>query len=120
MGAASPSRDDAATTPATAGCCPLCGAVFVPAGRQVWCSSACRNRAFRRRHGRPVVVVPTGARRRDHTVYECADCGTRQLGAQRCLDCGSFGRAAGLGGACPHCDEPVTVGELGLDLGGAR
>ena len=32
-----------------------------------------------------------------HTVYECPHCGGRQLGVQRCVDCGLFGRAVGLG-----------------------
>jgi predicted RNA-binding Zn-ribbon protein involved in translation (DUF1610 family) len=55
--------------------------------------------------------------RRAHTVYECPGCGDRQLGVQRCPDCGLFGRAAGLGGACPGRGEPVTVNDLDLDLG---
>jgi DNA polymerase II large subunit len=45
------------------------------------------------------------------TVYEC-DCGARAVGRQRCTECGTFMRRVGIGGACPHCDEPVAVVEL--------
>ncbi|MGH2364008.1 MAG: hypothetical protein ACRDHX_05070, partial [Chloroflexota bacterium] len=41
-------------------------------------------------------------------AYECSGCGVRLLGEQRCPDCGLFARRLGLGGLCPHCDEPVT------------
>jgi Zn finger protein HypA/HybF involved in hydrogenase expression len=63
------------------------------------------------------VAAAAAARRtrREHTVYECPDCGTRQLGVQRCEDCGRFGRAVGLGGICPGCGDPVTLTDLGLD-----
>lgn len=115
-----PSRDDAGTT-RHARRCAGCGAMFVPTGRQLHCSSACRKRAFRARHNPiPAAFSPAGGRRREHTVYECPDCDQRQLGVQRCEDCGIFGRAAGLGGECPHCGEPVTIGDLGLDIGGSR
>lgn len=113
MSTSRPRRDDTGTTPATTTPrCPVCRAPFVPAGRQVYCSTACRKRAFRRRHA--AAAVPAGTRRREHTVYECPDCGERRLGVQRCPDCGTFGRAAGLGGSCPHCGEPVTVADLEL------
>jgi hypothetical protein len=46
------------------------------------------------------------------TVYECDACGVRAIGEQRCGECSSFMRRVGIGGACPHCDEPVTVAEL--------
>jgi predicted RNA-binding Zn-ribbon protein involved in translation (DUF1610 family) len=130
MTAVSPSRDDDATTRA-ARRCSGCGQTFAPTGRQVHCSTACRKRVFRARHAADVVVElpvrraaadPTApdttapARtRREHTVYECPDCGERQLGTQRCTACGRFGRAVGLGGACPGCGEPVTVGDLDLE-----
>lgn len=123
MTPATPFRDDAGTTRPPRRCAG-CGQTFIPAGRALHCSAACRKRVFRaRRH--PVVTVdlaaaaPAGARR-EHTVYECPDCGDRQLGVQRCGDCGRFGRAAGLGGACPGCGEPVTVGDLGLEPEVAR
>ena len=46
------------------------------------------------------------------TVYECPSCQTRYLGEQRCPDCQRFCRRVGPGGLCPHCDEPVAVGDL--------
>ncbi|HEX5349636.1 MAG TPA: hypothetical protein VFW64_21455 [Pseudonocardiaceae bacterium] len=118
MTPAIPLRDDAGTT-RPSGWCAGCGHRFVPTGRQLHCSAACRKRVFRARHRRVVAVelaaaAPGGARR-EHTVYECPDCGDRQLGVQRCAGCGLFGRAVGLGGACPGCGEPVTVGDLGLE-----
>ncbi len=123
MSARGPWRDDTGTTPATAmPRCPDCGTPFFPAGRQVYCSTACRKRAFRRRYAAAAlpVPVPAGTPRREHTVYECPDCGERRLGVQRCPDCGTFGRSAGLGGACPHCGEPVTVADLELAEAGRR
>lgn len=47
-----------------------------------------------------------------HTLYECPACGERYLGERRCPDCNRFCRALGLGGACPHCAEPVLLAEL--------
>ena len=96
-----PSRDDAATV-----LCPLCHNAFSAAGRALYCSDACRKTAWRRRHqARPsVIVVPARGRpRRPITVYECAGCGTRALGQQRCDTCGAFSTRVGLGGLCPHC-----------------
>lgn len=78
---AAPSRDDPGTTR-----CPVCDRRFTPAGRQTYCSTACRKTAFRRRHQHtaPAVTVPTARPRRQITVYECPDCGGRLLGEQRC------------------------------------
>lgn len=132
MSAPFPSRDDSGTieggTIRPARRCAGCGRAFVATGRQRHCSSACRKRVFRARH-RPTLIDHTGPpehavdvataaavrrTRREHTVYECPDCGTRQLGVQRCEDCGRFGRALGLGGTCPGCADPVTLTDLGL------
>lgn len=118
----SSSRDDRGTT-RTGGArrCPVCAVGFTPVGRQAYCSTACRKRAFRARRGpAPLPVLPAGSTRRQHTVYECGDCGERRLGEQYCPDCGTFGRAAGLGGTCPHCGEPVTADELDLAVGDRR
>ena len=38
--------------------------------------------------------------------------GERTLGERRCQECGLFGRALGLAGHCPGCDEPILLGEL--------
>jgi hypothetical protein len=118
-----PLRDDRGTTPPAVrvgagvggSACPVCGRGFTPAGRQAYCSSVCRKRAFRaRRRLAAAPVVPAGTSRRERTVYECPDCGQRQAGVQWCDDCVRPTRIAGLGGECPHCGEPVTVADLGL------
>lgn len=108
--AGSPSRDDGVTTPA----CPACGQQFTRSGRRRYCSDACRQAAWRRRHtpAAPVPPVPSPGRKRAITVYECGQCGVRALGTQHCQDCRTFMTAAGIGGLCPCCDEPVTITEL--------
>jgi len=113
-----PLRDDRGTTqPAVdvgGSACPVRGARFAPVGRQAYCSSVCRKRVFRARRGLTAApVVPTGAPRRERTVYERPDCGQRQAGVHWCADCVRPARIAGLGGECPHCGEPVTVADLG-------
>jgi hypothetical protein len=100
-----PSRNDATTT-----ACPVCGRAVHPVGRRRFCSDACRQAAWRRRHP----PAPPGSTRspRPATIYECAECGARYLGQQRCQDCHRFARRVGPGGLCPHCDEPVAVADL--------
>jgi hypothetical protein len=34
------------------------------------------------------------------------------FGEQYCRDCATFSRAIGVGGLCPHCEEPVALTEL--------
>lgn len=104
-----PSRDEPGTTP-----CPVCQIRSTPIGRQTYCSTICRKTAFRRRHqpAGPAVTVPTARPRGQITVYECPDCGQRLMGEQRCDDCGTFARRIGVGGACPHCQEPVAMTDL--------
>lgn len=94
--------------------CPTCQTQFTPTGRQRYCGTPCRKTAFRRRHANPptTVIVPTARGRRQITIYECPHCGDRLLGEQRCPPCGVFTRRVGLGGPCPHCDEPVAVDDL--------
>ena len=109
-----PPRNDSRNDTAA---CPACGQPFTPAGRRRWCSDACRQAAWRRRHpaappGSAAAVLPPARPARDHTIYECGDCGQRYLGQQRCQDCGTFCRRIGSGGPCPHCDEPVAVNDL--------
>ena len=116
LGPRAPSRDDEA--PSRDGTvtitCPVCQRGFARQGKRQWCSPACKTEAWRRRHqaDRPLVAVPPARPRRPITVYECDGCGTRAVGRQRCEDCGTFMRKLGLGGPCPHCDEPVSVTEL--------
>jgi len=104
-----PSRDDPATMT-----CPLCHGEFTPIGRQTFCGTPCRKTAYRRRHQNPAttITIPPARRRREHTIYECPNCGQQLLGEQRCQDCGQFARSVGVGGPCPHCDEPVAVQDL--------
>ena len=98
-----PVRDDGATTT-----CRLCGSPFTPMGSQRWCSSLCRQRAWRRRREAPVPPVPA----KTTTVYECDGCATRYLGQQRCDDCNTWCRRLGPGALCPCCDEPIALSDL--------
>jgi predicted RNA-binding Zn-ribbon protein involved in translation (DUF1610 family) len=104
-----PPRDDPGTMP-----CPVCQRSFTPAGRQAYCTTACRKTAFRRRHQQtgPAITVPTARPRREITIYECPNCGDRLLGEQRCEECHTFTRRIGIGGACPTCDDPVAISDL--------
>jgi len=109
-------RDDHRTVTMTA-TCPVCARPFLPVGRQRYCTSACRKTAHRRRSTVATeVTVPAapGVDRRARTVFQCPDCEGLQLGVQRCVDCLIFGRSLGLGGHCPHCEEPVTLEDLDL------
>jgi hypothetical protein len=94
--------------------CPVCQAHFSPIGRRRFCSDACRALAYRRRRDarQPSVIVPGARPRKPITVYECANCGERALGLQRCEACGIFMRRVGIGGCCPSCDEPIALSEL--------
>jgi hypothetical protein len=110
-----PSSDDVVTMGAGRRC-PLCGRGFSPRGRQLWCSAACRQAAFRRRHfdrlppnlGQQIKRL----RQRSTTVYLCSGCGAQYVGEQRCPDCNIFCERVGLGGECPHCSEPVLLADL--------
>jgi hypothetical protein len=104
--AESPCRNDGVTMP-----CPRCTRPFTPIGRQRYCSAACRQATWRRRHVPPLPDLPPRVPRSE-TVYECPSCGARFLGEQRCPDCQQFCRRIGPGGACPHCDEPVALADL--------
>jgi hypothetical protein len=94
--------------------CPVCQQSFARQGKRQWCSAACKAAAWRRRRQAepPRIVLPPARPRRPITVYECEGCGARAVGQQRCEECGTFMRKLGLGGPCPHCDEPVAVTEL--------
>ena len=62
--------------------------------------------------GTAPIIVPAARHRRDYTIYECPDCGERLYGEQRCQPCRSFARRIGIGGLCPHCDQPVALSDL--------
>src|SRR4051794_16724893 len=98
-----PVRDDTATTT-----CSVCGVAFAHEGRQRYCSTACRQRAWRRRRDAPCPPVPA----KPTTVYECDSCATRALGEPYCQDCRTFMRRVGPGGPCPHCDELVALQDI--------
>ncbi len=103
-------NEDGTNEDGTLGCA-VCGRPFRPVGRRRFCSDACRQTAWRRRHPAPLPVVLARPPRAT-VVYECPACGARLLGKQRCADCGVFCRRVGPGGPCPHCEEPVAVGDL--------
>ncbi len=98
-----PVRDDNATT-----LCPICTRAFEPDRRQKFCSTTCRQTAWRRRRSAP--IEPAVAR--SDTVYACPACDARYLGEQRCDDCNTWCRRLGPGGLCPCCDEPVAISDL--------
>ncbi len=105
-----PSRDDSVTTP------PVCASCNSPLpttqGRQRYCNQACRQRAYRNRHGRPDDAAEPAPAGRSSSIYQCPDCDTRYVGQQRCQDCNLFCTRLGTGGTCPCCDEPITLDEL--------
>jgi hypothetical protein len=94
--------------------CLVCGDPL-PAGRpRSTCSDRCRQAAWRRRHQttpHPVDSLPAGHPDKDHTVYECPACDTRQLGEQR-RQYGNLMRRLGPRGLCPCCQEPITIEDL--------
>jgi hypothetical protein len=108
-----PSCDDNVATTAL---CPVCGTAFRPVRRQRYCTQACRQAAYRARNPDPpadtTIAIAARTQRRDITVYLCADCDQRYLGAQWCHDCQRPCTRVGLGGSCPHCDQPVAVDDI--------
>ena len=99
--------------------CPVCQTAIASA-RARSCSDACTQRASRLRQtdSTPLDLdALTADLRARHalvtrTVDECPACEARFLGDQRCPACHVFCRRLGLGGRCPHCDDPVTLAEL--------
>lgn len=88
----------------------------LPPGRKSrrYCSDACRQAAWRRRHedSREPPALQPREPRRPVSVYICPKCETRYLGEQYCPDCHDFCEGAGVGGYCPCCDQPVGYREL--------
>jgi len=114
-----PWRDDMATTsPAAAPDprppCPVCATPFSRVRRQRYCSTACRQTAWRRTHQAPLPAVTVLPRqpRRAVTVYVCSTCEERYLGERWCPDCQRPCCRIGFGGACPACDHPVALDDL--------
>jgi endogenous inhibitor of DNA gyrase (YacG/DUF329 family) len=104
-----PSGDTAVTAT-----CRACGQPIPTSHGRLYCSPRCRQAGYRRRSSPRLESppLPTAGSRRNATIYACPECDTRTLGQQRCPDCNTFTRRLGIGGHCPHCDEPVTVEEL--------
>lgn len=98
-----PVRDGYATAS-----CGLCGEPLTGRGDQQWCSTRCRQAAWRRNGAAPVAPVVVT---KSDTVYECPSCETRYL-EQRCPDCNTFCRRLGAGGPCPHCDNLVVISDF--------
>ena len=95
--------------------CPVCWTPFRRVGRQRFCSDNCRKTAWARTHkipARPVEPVPPPGRRRDATIYSCPSCEARYHAQQWCHDYNQPCTRVGLGGLCPHCDEPVALTDL--------
>jgi hypothetical protein len=94
--------------------CRACGRP-VPVGRaRQYCTAACRQEAYRRRHQPAITPAPLPARRSrlEGTVYECSSCRNRYLAEQWCPDCARPCHRLGAGGTCPSCDEVTLVNEL--------
>ncbi|MHB8342570.1 MAG: hypothetical protein ACYDB7_15570, partial [Mycobacteriales bacterium] len=89
--------------------CRLCGAPLTGRVDQLWCSTRCRQRAWRQAGAAP--AAPVVAAKSD-TVYECPSCAARYLEEQRCPDCNTWCRRLGAGGPCPHCDELVVISDI--------
>jgi len=111
-----PSHDDITTTSARHAQlrCPVCWTTFQRVRRQRYCSDNCRKTAWaRRRAATPnTPPPPPPGRRRAATIYSCPSCESRYHGQQWCPDCNQPCTRVGLGGLCPHCDEPVAIADL--------
>jgi len=97
----------------TASCVACAGPL--PSGRaRQYCSPACRQDAYRRRHqpARPSANLPARRSPRDVTVYACGECESRYLGEQWCPDCNRPCQRLGAGGTCPSCEEVILSEEL--------
>lgn len=116
-----PSHDDITTTtapppPPDQLLCPICTVGFQRVQRQRFCSDNCRKTAWSRRHhpAPQPPPVPPAQPRRDVTVYSRPYCEQRFYGQQWCHDCNQPCTRIGLGGLCPHCDQPVAHADLGV------
>jgi len=94
--------------------CPICWTPFTRTRRQRYCTDARRKTAWTRRHANTPTetLLPQTIRRRDTTIYACPSCETHYHPQQWCHDCNQPCTRVGLGGLCPHCDEPVALADL--------
>jgi len=110
-----PRGDDNTTTTPDQLLCPVCRSPFIRVRRQRFCSDNCRKTAWNRTHQAnqpPTHPVPPPGRRRQTTVYSCPSCEVRYYAQQWCPDCNQPCTRIGLGGRCPHCEEPVALTDL--------
>jgi hypothetical protein len=72
--------------------CAACGGPLPKGRAKLWCSDACRQAAWRRRHQpeQQPPELPKARQGKANTVYQCPDCEARALGEQRCPDCSTF------------------------------
>ena len=99
----------------TATGCAVCGKPLHGRADQRYCGHPCRQAAHRRRTSPPVNTPPVPQARRgvrEHTIYECGDCGQRLAGEQWCPECQRPCRRIGPGGSCPSCGDPITINDL--------
>lgn len=100
----------------TAASCARCHTPLTGRTDHRYCSHTCRQAAYRTRTATtPAPAAPPpapGRTRRQHTVYECGDCGQRLASHQWCTDCQQPARRIGPGGSCPACGEAITITEL--------
>lgn len=110
MSRPSPSSDVCVTAPT----CLACGQQLLTGRSRRFCSPACRQAAYRRRHqpATSEAPMPPSRSRREGTVYQCPECESRYLGEQWCPDCARPCRRLGAGGTCPCCEEVITIAEL--------
>ena len=113
MNTPTPPGDVSVTAPG----CPACGQPLPASRSRRFCSPACRQSAYRRRHqdAPPQTPLPTRRSRLEGTLYLCPQCDTRYLAEQWCPDCSRPCRRLGAGGTCPSCEEMITVQELITD-----
>ena len=89
--------------------CARCYKPFERSGRGRYCSSACRQGAYRDRQPDP---PPPTKSIKPVVVYECPTCEQRFLDTRRCPDCNLYCRRIGTSAPGPHCDQPVAHADL--------
>ena len=93
--------------------CLVCGTpLTVARSTRGYCSDGCRQHAYRTRQRAADIPAEPRRPRRVDSVYQCPECDSRYVGEQWCADCNRPCRRIGIGGSCPHCGEPVTVGDI--------
>lgn len=101
--------------------CPGCNREFVPSGRQIYHSDACKQRAYRRRQAPSTLV--RGPAMQDtltaHSAYLCPSCEEQHFGEQWCSECNQPCRRLGFAFECDcgavHLLEDILA-EFGISL----